>query len=93
MKVKQAFTAGLLVLTLGSSGCLGPDHAYGSIKQWNAQLAEQDWINEIVFVGLWFIPVYPIALAADVLVFNTVRYWSGDDMISDPGAFQGMVKD
>jgi hypothetical protein len=93
MKLKNALIAAILVLGLGSTSCLGPDRAYGSVKNWNAGLSDKDWIDEIVFLGLWIIPVYPIALLGDVLIFNTIGYWGGDNPINDPGEFKGFTKD
>jgi len=81
-----------LALTLGLGGCLGPDPLYNSVKNWNADLSEQDWVNELVFLGLHIIPVYQVALIADVLVTNTVTYWSGEDMMKDPGPFPGFKR-
>lgn len=89
MKLKHTFVAAVLALSLTGSSCLGPDHTYGQVKQWNATLAQQDWVNEVIFLALHVIPVYPIALAADVIVFNTIQYWSGDNPINDPGPFKG----
>lgn len=91
MKLKNALAAGILALGLGSSSCLGPDYAYGSIKNWNAGLSDQDWVNEVVFLGLVIIPVYPIALLGDVVIFNTIGYWTGKNPISDSGAFKGFT--
>jgi hypothetical protein len=85
--MKKALVSLLLVLGFSSSGCLGPDNLYGSIKNWNAELSEKDWVNELVYVGLLIIPVYPLALAGDILIFNTITYWSGEDTINDPGPF------
>ena len=91
MKMKRALVAAVLALSLSSASCLGPDHAYGQIKNWNAGLSDQDWVNELVFLGLCIIPVYPIALTGDWLIFNTIGYWSGSNPISDPGAFKGFT--
>lgn len=93
MKIKNALVFGILALGLGSSSCLGPDHAYGSIKNWNAELSDTDAVNEIVFIGLHIIPIYPICLFGDILIFNTIGYWSGDNPINDPGPFKGFKKD
>lgn len=82
----------VLCVGLGTSSCLGPDNLYRQIKNWNAGLSDKDWVNEIVYVGLVIIPVYPIALAADVLVCNTVTYWSGSDLVKDPGEFPGFTR-
>jgi len=90
MKIKKLL--GVALLALGLGGCLGPDHLYGSVKNWNAGLSKKDWVNEIVFVGLYIIPVYPIALFGDVVVFNTIGYWTGDDTINDPGKFPGFTR-
>ena len=46
-------------------------------------------MNELVYIGFMIIPVYPIALMADQLIFNTITYWSGEDTISSPGDFPG----
>jgi hypothetical protein len=89
MKLKRALVAALLAISLSSASCLGPDHAYGQVKNWNVGLSEQDWVNEVVFLALWIIPVYPIAQFADIVAFNTIQYWSGDNPINDPGAFKG----
>jgi len=92
--MKKTLAALVLGLSLSTSGCLGADHLYNSIKNWNAELSEQDWINEIVFIGLSIVPVYMLALTGDVLIFNTIDYWTGNDTIKDPGAFPGFtVKD
>jgi Domain of unknown function (DUF3332) len=88
MKLQKKLLVALLALGLTTS-CLGPDNMYNSVKNWNAGLSEKDWVNEIVFLGLVIIPVYPFALMGDILIFNTVEYWSGDNLIKDPAEFPG----
>jgi len=85
----KTLLASALTLSLLGSSCLGPDNLYRSLKNWNATMTEQDFLNEAVFIGLNIIPVYWFALAGDVLIFNTVGYWTGDDIITDPGTFPG----
>lgn len=82
----------LLLIGLGSSGCLGPDNLYNSVKNWNANLSDQDWVTEVVFLGLYLVPVYQLAGLADVLVLNTYQYWSGKPMIKDPEPFPGFER-
>lgn len=91
--MRKTLCASLLALGLMTSSCLGPDNLYGSIKNWNAGLSEQDWVNELVFIGLVIIPVYPFALLGDVVIFNTITYWTGDETIKDPGEFPGFTRD
>ena len=80
----------LLALVLGTvlmtSSCLGPNHLFNSMLNWNAEVSNQDWINEALFLGMVIVPVYPVVLLADVVVFNTIAYW-GENPINKPGAF------
>jgi len=92
MKLQKKLVAALLVLGLASSSCLGPDNLYNGIKNWNADLSEKDWINEGVFIGLMIIPVYPIAMFCDVLVFNTIEYWTGS-ALNTPEPFPGFKRE
>ena len=91
MKIKNALLAATLALAIGTTSCLGPDNAYRSIKNWNAELSDQDWVNEVVFIAMYIIPVYPIVLLGDIVIFNTIGYW-GNNPIDDPGAFKGFSK-
>jgi hypothetical protein len=91
--MKKTLLALVLALGLASSSCLGPDNLYGSVKNWNAEISDKDWLNELVFLGFWVLPVYPITLLADVIIFNTIGYWTGDQPITDPGPFPGFTKD
>lgn len=86
--MKKALLASALTLSLIGSSCLGPDNLYGSVKNWNAELSDQDWVNEVVFIGLTIIPVYGFALLGDIVIFNTIGYW-GENPIGDPGQFPG----
>ena len=85
--MKKSLIAGALLLGLAGSSCLGPDNLYRSVKHWNAGLSDKDWINETVFIGMLIVPVYQIAMLGDLVIFNTVSYWSADSAIKDPGEF------
>ena len=85
--IRKATLAGALALGILSTSCLGPNNAQNSLRNWNAEVSDQDWVCEIVFLGLNVIPVYGIASIADVLVLNTIDYWSGDNPIDEPGPF------
>ena len=86
---KKSLLALALALGLTCSSCLGPDNLYNSVKNWNAGISKQDWVSELVFIGFYIIPVYPIALLGDVLIFNTIDYWTGKSTLNTPGAFPG----
>lgn len=90
--MKKALLAAVLALGLTSTSCLGPDRLYNSVKNWNAELSEMDAVNEIVFLAFHVIPVYGVALFVDILVLNTVNYWTGDNPMDDPGPFPGFTR-
>ena len=85
--MKLRLAAALLGLAALTPSCLGPDNAYHGLKNWNANMSESDVAREGVFLGMTIFLVYPLALFADVIVFNTIEYWSGNNPISDPGAW------
>jgi hypothetical protein len=83
---RTLLTLAIVAPLLGPS-CLGPNNLFNSLRNWNAELSDQDWINEIVFLVLNIIPVYGVALLGDYIIFNTVDYWGDDNPIDDPGPF------
>lgn len=93
MKIQKRLLATLLLLGFGTTSCLGPDNLYNSVKNWNADISDKDWVNEVVFLGLVIVPVYQIALLGDLVIFNTVEYWSSDNLIKDPAEFPGFRRE
>jgi len=89
--MKKAFLSLALALGILTTSCLGPDNAYHSVKNWNANLSDTDVVNEVVFLAMVIIPVYGIVLLGDYVIFNTITYWSGENTINDPGAFPGFT--
>lgn len=83
--MKHLLLAGLLAAGLCTS-CLGPNRAHDSIRNWNANISDQHWLSEVIYIGFWIIPVYQFAYLGDVVVFNTMGYW-GENPIKDPGDF------
>lgn len=84
----------LPVLTLGLAalvsapylqGCYGGFTATKKLYTWNGSLGNK-WLNSIVMVGMAIIPVYSIAGLADILILNTVEFWTGSNPLAmQPG--------
>ena len=87
--MKKILFAALLTLGITCSSCLGPNNAYRSLQNWNAELSDVDAVNEVVFLAMWIIPVYGIAQLLDIVIFNTIDYWVEGDVLKDPGPFPG----
>ena len=83
--IRKATLAGALTLGLLCGGCLGPNNAQNSLRNWNAEVTDMDWVNEVIFLVIS--PAYGVAGLIDVLVLNTIDYWSGENPLDDPGPF------
>ena len=84
MKKNFKFTALLLTATLLLSSCIGSFRLTNNIKDWNEGLGDK-FVNEVVFVALHVVPVYPIALFVDGVVLNSVEFWTGESLVAEPG--------
>lgn len=74
----------LLCVGLLVSGCYGPFNLVRRLHHWNGQVGGR-WANEVVFLGLaYLLPVYSICGLGDVLIFNSIEFWTGDNPIDPP---------
>lgn len=83
MKKTIARTVGCLLFAamLVTPSCIGSFTAWHKVLAWNQNVGDK-YINELVFIALNVIPVYPIAGAADVLILNTVEFWTGTNPLA-----------
>jgi hypothetical protein len=86
--IQKSVAAIAAAACLTATSCIGPNNAYGSVHAWNSRLSDSKYLNELAFLGLHIVPVYPLALFGDYLVFNSVEFWTGDNWISKPEAFK-----
>ena len=76
---KTILTATLAALLCTSmTSCMGKFALTRNLYAWNDQVSNK-FINEIIFVAFWILPVYEICGIADLLVLNTIEFWSGDN--------------
>lgn len=67
-------------LTLPS--CIGSFCLTNKLLTWNNHVGSK-FVNELVFFAFWIIPVYEISGLADLLVLNTIEFWSGDNPVAE----------
>ncbi|MBR5592139.1 MAG: DUF3332 family protein [Kiritimatiellae bacterium] len=77
MKKAMFLTLAALTLAAASTGCVGKFRLFNAVSKWNQTANEEKWINELIFLGLNIIPVYGLSYFADVLVFNSIEFWTG----------------
>ncbi len=64
------------------SSCLGSFSAFNGLKDWNSDLSDSKFVNNLVFWGLNIIPVYGLFFIGDVLIFNVIEFWSGSNPLA-----------
>jgi len=82
MKKKFLFISAAAVLS-GSilfSSCIGSFALSSKVLAWNKTI-DNKFVNEVVFFALTIVPVYPVCLVADVLVINSIEFWSGENPV------------
>ena len=80
--MKKSFKNLVAVALIGSSsiaftGCFGSFTLTQKLYDWNSQVSQNKFVNEIVFLGLCILPAYELATLGDVLIFNSVEFWDG----------------
>jgi hypothetical protein len=71
--------AAVLALGLCSAGCLGPNKWWEGLHEWNKTVTDSDVANELIFLGMTIIPVYAVTYLIDIVVLNTIDYWSNGE--------------
>lgn len=70
-----------IILTVGVAGCFGNFAATRKVYQFNESFGDK-WMNQIMFWVLAIVPAYEIAGFADVVLFNTIEFWTGSNPIA-----------
>ena len=71
-----------LLAALTFCGCMGHNALTGKVLKFNLEVTEDRWGREGWFLGLWITLVYPICTILDLLIFNSIEFWSGENPIN-----------
>ena len=82
MKLRNIVISISLASSILFSGCYGSFKLVTSVHGWNGSVTDNKFVHELLFIGLNIIPVYGIAAFVDVLIINTIEFWSGTNPIS-----------
>lgn len=69
-------TVAALLCSFSLSSCIGSFRLTNSVIKWNNQVGSK-FLNEVVFFAFWVLPVYEVTSLADLLVLNSIEFWSG----------------
>lgn len=81
---KRYLSVALVVALAGSmvmTSCIGSFSLTNKLLSWNRQVGNK-FVNELVFFAFWIIPVYEVSALADVLVINSIEFWSGSNPVA-----------
>lgn len=81
---KSFLTIAVISTVCGSlclSSCIGSFQLTKKLMAWNNKI-DNKFINELVFIAFWIIPVYEVSALADILVINSIEFWSGENPIA-----------
>ena len=84
MKKSVKLFAVLFSVAILCSSCFGSFGLTRKVYNWNKTVGDK-WVNELVFIGLNIVPVYWVASFADVLVLNSIEFWTGKKTLADAG--------
>ncbi len=80
--MKKNFLPVALALLLSGSmlttSCIGSFTLTNKLLAWNRSVGGKV-VNELVFIGFWILPVYEVSALADLLVINSIEFWSGSN--------------
>ncbi len=77
-----------------SSGCMGSFGLTKAVYHFNETVTGNKIVNNLVFWGLAIVPVYSLAMAGDLLILNTIEFWTGNKLLGDasvPGGAERVV--
>jgi len=79
-------TALLAAFAMSQTGCIGSMALSSEVRKMNMNFDPEPWPREALFFILYVIPVYPFAGAIDLLVVNSVEFWTGTNPVSNASA-------
>lgn len=80
MRKKHLILVTVVALTASMTmqSCIGSFALFNKVKNWNDHVGDK-FVNELVFVAMWILPVYELSFAADLLILNSIEFWSGSN--------------
>ena len=87
---KYVMMSSILACSMLFSSCIGSFRLWNNLKEWNLGVGDK-FVNEVVFLAFNIIPVYGVAYLADVLVLNSIEFWSGENPVALAGTSEKIV--
>lgn len=74
-------TVCLFMAAITMSSCVGSFALFNKLARWNKHATNSKFLNEIIFIAIS--PAYVFCGAADMLVVNSIEFWSGKNPVAN----------
>jgi len=89
-----ALTMALALMASFSTACIGKQGLSGKVRKWNLEQTEDRWGRWGIFFAMYVIPVYPTCGAIDLLILNSMEFWTGENPVTgEPAVTPGAAQD
>ena len=61
------------------TGCLGQNALFDTVQDWNSTASNNKFVNQGISFVFWWVPVYGLSLLGDIIIFNSIEFWTGTD--------------
>lgn len=83
--MKKTYLTVAVACLLGGSmmftSCIGSFSLTNKMLAWNKNISNK-FVNELVFIAFWVLPVYEVSALADLIVLNSIEFWSGSNPVA-----------
>jgi hypothetical protein len=90
--ISLMLTVMVMIISLIGTGCLGQFAAFNKLSDWNQKVTDNKFVNEVIFLAFNIVPVYGIAYLGDVLIFNSIEFWTGENPMMAEGVYKKTVQ-
>lgn len=80
-KFLKVATICAIIGSMTLSSCIGSFSLTNRLLSWNDTIGNK-FVNELVFIAFWVLPVYEVSGLADILVINSIEFWSGSSPLA-----------
>lgn len=68
-----------IALATTSTGCYGSYQATKKVNAWNGRATGSGLANSAIHLGFWILPIYPLCIVGDFLIFNNIEFLTGSN--------------
>jgi len=83
MRIRKFVCAAVLAAftCVSVGGCYGKYALFNNAAKFGGNLGGK-YVGAVVNLVFWIVPVYEICLVGDLLIFNTIEFWTGSNPVA-----------